>query len=100
MISEPEQPFDAPWQARAFALAVNLRDRGLFSWDEWTQALGATIRAMPDRPYYESWLEALQTLLTSREALTSTEIAHTQQAWLDAAARTPHGRPIELETLG
>lgn len=100
MIGAPEQPFDAPWQARAFALTVSLHERGLFSWEEWSRALGATIRATPDRPYYESWLEALQTLLTAGETLTSTEIARTQQAWLDAAARTPHGKPIELETLG
>lgn len=96
MISQPERPFEAPWQARAFALAVDLHERGLFTWDEWSTALGDAIGADPGRDYYESWLDALQTMLTARGALSRTEILDTQQAWLDAAARTPHGQPIEL----
>lgn len=97
MTTELEQPFDAPWQARAFALTLYLHGQGLFSWGDWTHALGAAITAAPERPYYESWLEALQGMLTSRLALASGEIAEMQQAWLDAAARTAHGQPIELD---
>ena len=26
-------PFDAPWQARAFTIAVHLTDTGAISWD-------------------------------------------------------------------
>ena len=44
--SAPEAPpFDEPWQAQAFAMAVSLNQRGLFSWSEWTKALGAEIAA-------------------------------------------------------
>lgn len=96
MTAEPERPFDAPWQARTFALTVNLHEHGMFTWGEWTTALGAAISVAPERPYYESWLEALETMLTSREMLAINEITETRQAWLDAAARTPHGKPIEL----
>ena len=38
---EHEPVFAEPWQAHAFALAVKLSDAGVFSWAEWTQALGA-----------------------------------------------------------
>jgi nitrile hydratase accessory protein len=92
-----ERPFDAPWQARAFAITLNLHEQGMFTWDEWSRALGEAISAAPDQSYYEVWLEVLQALVIERKALTPTEIADTRQAWLDAAARTPHGNPIELE---
>ena len=35
--------FEAPWQAQAFAMAVLAAERGLFSWAEWTETLGAEI---------------------------------------------------------
>ena len=97
MTAEPARPFDAPWQARAFALVVSLHQSGLFSWGEWTRTLSESIAADPGRPYYESWLDALQVAVTARAAITASVIAETHQAWLDAAARTPHGVPIELE---
>jgi len=31
---ETERTFDAPWQAQAFALVVQLNKAGRFSWDE------------------------------------------------------------------
>ena len=47
-MSRPELPpgldepvFAEPWQAQAFALAVALNERGLFSWTEWAETLGA-----------------------------------------------------------
>lgn len=46
-----ERPFAEPWQARAFALTVHLQERGLFTWTEWTEALGAVIASAPDRSY-------------------------------------------------
>ena len=32
--------FREPWEAQAFALAVALHERGVFTWPEWAQALG------------------------------------------------------------
>ena len=32
--------FSEPWQAEAFALAVSLNERGIFTWSEWAQILG------------------------------------------------------------
>lgn len=92
----PEQPFDAPWQARAFALVVGLHESGLFSWEQWTDALATEIAEDPDRPYYEAWLAALQTLAVRLGVVTLVEVDDSQNAWLAAAAHTPHGQPITL----
>jgi nitrile hydratase accessory protein len=59
---QPEVAFEAPWEGRAFAMAVALvRDRAL-SWDDFRSRLVAAIEDDPDRPYYESWLVALEGL--------------------------------------
>ena len=90
-----ERPFDAPWQARAFALVVHLSESGLFSWDEWRSALAVALAADPDRTYYQAWLSALESVAMDRGGLSAREIDQTQRQWLIAAARTPHGQPIE-----
>jgi len=38
-----EPVFREPWEAQAFAMTVLLHERGLFTWGEWAQALGAQI---------------------------------------------------------
>jgi len=57
-----EEPFTAPWQARAFAMAVVAAERMGADWDEFRDRLKAAIAEQPDRPYYESWLDALEDL--------------------------------------
>ncbi|MCC4245473.1 nitrile hydratase accessory protein [Stappia indica] len=98
-----EPVFREPWEARAFALAVELNGRGVFTWTEWAETLSQAIRDAQSRGdpdcgdnYYEHWLVALETMIT-RKALTSAErIDARQDAWLRAAAATPHGEAIEL----
>ncbi|TFZ07179.1 nitrile hydratase accessory protein [Ramlibacter henchirensis] len=96
--------FDAPWQAQAFAMAVALHERGLFTWPEWAQALGEQVRAAPAQPgesagdaYYRQWLAALEHLVAGKGAATSKELVRYRIAWDHAADRTPHGQPIELQ---
>jgi nitrile hydratase accessory protein len=62
--------FKEPWEARVFAMAVMLHERGLFSWPEWTLALSCEIQRAksaghPDLggTYYQHWLNALETLV-------------------------------------
>jgi len=57
-----DEPFTAPWQARAFAMAVVAAERMGADWDEFRDRLKAAIAEQPDRPYYESWLDALEDL--------------------------------------
>lgn len=70
---EPAAAFGAPWQAQIFGLVVQLGDRGVFTWAEWAEALGAAIREAqaagdPDLgdTYYEHWIRALEALLAER----------------------------------
>jgi nitrile hydratase accessory protein len=58
-----ELVFDAPWEARAFALAVAIIEELGLSWDEFRRLLVDQIRARPERPYYESWALALEALV-------------------------------------
>jgi nitrile hydratase accessory protein len=95
--------FGAPWQAQAFAMAVALHERGLFTWPEWAQALARVIRAAPAQQgedagdaYWRQWLLALETLVGAKGASSEGELQRYQQAWDRAAERTPHGQPIEL----
>jgi nitrile hydratase accessory protein len=95
--------FGAPWQAQAFALAVALHERGLFTWPEWAATLADEIAAAQaagdpdggDSPY-DHWLAALERLVAQSGVTDATTLAAFGDAWGRAAARTPHGTPIEL----
>ncbi len=96
--------FGAPWEAEAFALAVSLNERGLFSWTEWAAILGEEIKKAqaagdPDtgETYYHHWLAALERIVAGKGLADANVLARTKQAWSRAAARTPHGVPIELK---
>lgn len=92
--------FAEPWQAQAFAMAMALRDAGVFTWSEWAQALGAEVaRAGPgdDSRYWDHWLAALEALAVSKAAATPEALHALKHAWDRAARATPHGSPIQLE---
>ena len=89
--------FAEPWEAQAFAMAVRLNEAGVFDWTEWAATLGAELAAHPDRPYYESWLAALEHLVEAKGLMTGPERATRIAAWDRAARATPHGQPILLD---
>jgi nitrile hydratase accessory protein len=92
--------FAEPWQAQAFALALQLHAQGAFTWTEWAQALSERLKAAgPDDDgsgYYEHWLAALEGLVTTKSLAAATELADRKHAWAEAYRHTPHGRPVEL----
>jgi len=95
--------FRAPWEAQAFAMAVALHARGLFTWPEWAETLGAEIKKAqaagdPDTgdTYYQHWLNALERLVEAKGVADAGTLARYHDAWDRAADRTPHGQPIEL----
>ena len=94
-----ELTFAEPWQAQAFALTLALHEREVFTWTEWSDALGAALQdAAPDgADYYERWLAALEALLVRKEIATAPDIAALAAAWRRAAEATPHGEAIRLE---
>jgi nitrile hydratase accessory protein len=87
------QVFDEPWQAQTFALVVALNERGVFTWTEWTEAVAAA----PEDGYYERWLATLERLVSERGLISGDHLERYRDAWQHAAARTPHGTPIELD---
>jgi nitrile hydratase accessory protein len=96
--------FREPWEAQAFAMALALHARGLFTWSEWAASLANEIKRAqglgdPDtgETYYRHWLANLETLIATK-GVASTDIQHHyRDAWDHAADRTPHGQPIELK---
>ena len=95
--------FAEPWQAQAFAMTLQLHQRGLFSWPEWAAALAARISAAQAAgdadlgdTYYQHWLAALEDLVAAKGATDAAELARCALAWDHAADRTPHGQPIAL----
>ena len=101
---EDDSPvFREPWEAQAFGMALALYERGLFTWDEWAQALSEQILAAqaqgdPDlgNTYYRHWLAAIEALVSVKGVISPEELGRYQQAWHHAADRVPHGQPIEL----
>jgi nitrile hydratase accessory protein len=93
----PEGPvFEEPWEAQAFAMAVSLHERGVFTWNEWAAALAREIASDASRGYYESWLAALEKLVEGKSLMTGQERLARIDAWDRAARATPHGKPIQL----
>jgi len=111
--------FREPWEAQAFAMTVLLHERGLFTWGEWAQALGAQIASAvgagaadatsppviaasarepaAEKSYYQHWLAALESLVAAKGASSAHELMRYQRAWEHAAHRTPHGQSIDLQ---
>src|SRR6202140_5254385 len=70
--------FREPWEAQAFAMALALHARGLFSWNEWAAALADEIKRAqaggePDsgETYYRHWLATLERLIAAKGVATS-----------------------------
>ncbi|MGY4649938.1 nitrile hydratase accessory protein [Mycobacterium sp. URHB0021] len=75
-----ELVFEAPWQARALAVAVALVEKLGLPWDVFRHRLIDAIAEDPQRPYYESWGSALESMVVELELTTPSD--------LDAAAPT------------
>jgi nitrile hydratase accessory protein len=88
--------FREPWEAQVFAMVVGLHERGLFTWNEWAQALGKQLKSEPQENYYESCLITLEILVEGNYILSHEERLERIEAWDRAARATPHGQPIEL----
>ena len=95
--------FAEPWEAEAFALAVQLSASGYFTWSEWSIALGEELRASGECDataancsYYRCWLAALERLVVAKSLSDSAALAARKDAWACAYRNTPHGVPVEL----
>lgn len=87
-----ELVFDAPWESRAFGLAVGLSQAGVYAWDEFRERLSAEIAAWEaaghpaaEWSYYEQWLAALESILEAKGIASDEEL----DALMDEIAATP-----------
>jgi nitrile hydratase accessory protein len=73
-----ELVFEAPWEGRAFGIAVALSEGGRYPWEDFRQELIGQIAAAESRgdatSYYERWLAGLERLLLERGLLTEAEL--------------------------
>lgn len=91
--------FDEPWQAEVFALTVALHRRDVFSWTEWSEALGGEIAksaARGEDDYFACWLNALEILAARKGVASPEQLATVAAAWREAYRITPHGQPVVL----
>ena len=79
--------FREPWEAQAFAIALALHARGLFTWPEWAATLAEEItRAQaagdPDtgETYYRHWLATLERLVAEKGATDRVTLARSPLA--------------------
>jgi nitrile hydratase accessory protein len=83
-----ELDFEAPWEARAFGIAMILHQQDVYLWSEFSDRLAAHVAvddASADTPvlppppdtesrYYRQWLAALEGLVQEKGLLTAEEI--------------------------
>ena len=96
--------FREPWEAQAFAIALALHERGVFTWNEWAATLSDEIKRAqaagdPDtgETYSLHWLATLERLVAEKGVATRDTLDRYRDAWDRACDRTPHGKPIELQ---
>lgn len=80
--------FNAPWEAKAFAMTVDLHKRGVFAWSEWCETLSEEIKLAqaagdPDLgdTYYKHWLSALEKLIMAKKVSTSESLLAAKEDW-------------------
>jgi nitrile hydratase accessory protein len=103
-VSLSEPAFEAPWHAQLFALTVHLNETGRFTWPEWAETFGATLRQHGlskelngGEDYFMAWLDALETLLVSSGTARLGDLSDLKEAWTQAYVATPHGVPVRLK---
>ena len=98
----PEIAFAEPWEAQAFALAVELSDRGVFAWREFSQALGAEIKAAGEdgggQAFYALWLVALEKLLAAKGVVSGVVLDAREAALKEQAALPQHPAAASAQT--
>jgi nitrile hydratase accessory protein len=106
--TDDNRVFAEPWQARAFALALALSERGLFSLRDFQAALIGRIISFEKSQciagtadYYTRWIEALEDLLGQRGMLPNDRLSHLERDVLeDAASRKVHQRMTSRDENG
>ena len=96
--------FDEAWQAQALAMADSLVKSGLFSANDWSNALGQSLKESANRAdidsqltYYQSVLKTLEQLIEDHSEIDAVLMDSKRQDWEKAYLNTPHGQPVTLD---
>lgn len=95
-VADQELVFNAPWEAKAFAIVNHLAKEEHYTWSEWTQYLVNEIASAeqqtPDSlTYYEKWVMACEKLLADKGLLDAQAISAKIDALMaEKAAEHPH----------
>jgi nitrile hydratase accessory protein len=105
-----ELAFSAPWEIRAFAMAVAAYNSGMYEWSEFQLSLIESIRQWeqgghdPDNEpwsYYEHWLTALETVLAGSGLLSESMLDDRTKEVLatprDASHQHAHPEPVAVD---
>ncbi|WP_374378587.1 nitrile hydratase accessory protein [Dongia sp.] len=99
-----EALFAEPWQAQIVAVAAAMVEKGRFSANDWSNALGAEIRralsgGAPDNAatYYQCVLATVETLVKQAAFASAEELSVRKNQWIEAYEHTPHGQPVTLD---
>jgi nitrile hydratase accessory protein len=74
-MADGEPVFAEPWEGRAFAMAIDVVARSGLSWEAFRSRLVAAVTDDPHRPYYESWVVALEALVLDVGAVSPDDLA-------------------------
>jgi hypothetical protein len=95
--SADEPVFTEPWQGRAVGLAVETVHQLGLEWDDFRRHLIEAISEQPRRPYYESWIIALERLSSDHDLVDEESVS--TERMRAAAYRTTEVRPEDLEVF-
>ncbi len=95
---EGEISFSAPWELRAFAVAVAAHLDGRFEWSEFQRELVTAIEAWEQTPpeerdewsYYREWLRALERLALERGLVTQEDVEERTAEYLGGPRDPKH----------
>jgi nitrile hydratase accessory protein len=74
-----ELVFEAPWQGRAFGMALGVVERLGLEWAAFQQRLISAIAAHPETPYYDCWVAALEQLMLDYGVASMAEMRAAQE---------------------
>lgn len=100
--------FSAPWEAQAFAIAVQLSKAGHFTWGRWVETFSKALptfeaRGVYDpadddgRHYYEVWLATLEQLVFETGMLDERVVTARHQHLIDHPV--PHAHQAKREPI-
>ena len=100
----PEPVFEEVWQGQLFALTVHLNESGYFSWADWAEKFGTSLKKHGvDRTlhggedYFTAWLDALEGFLTELNMTGQKDLVLIKEAWKTTYLSTPHGARVSLK---